>query len=282
MVQTQFSGPVVERELSVFPGEWSGPVVERLITVLTPQFPSGPVVERLFLLPPPPTPTGPVVERSLALRPQANSGPVVERLFEPFSAAPLPYVPPVATACEPTPIITPAVGHKAVNFGDPEPVEPPDSLNKITSEQFKFIARRNTGTVRAPILGRFTGPAYPFGGTWASTFGPKPDLNVVFTNVVNILTTPLGTLPYAPESGSPVPLLVFELNDATTHGLIKRFVQDNLRDQEPRARVLFVRTVIPEDDPHKIVVTVAFQIVGDPSQRVYTAPIQFNTLSLAI
>ena len=104
---------------------------------------------------------------------------------------------------------------------------------------------------------------------------------VVFTSVVNILTTPLGSLPYAPNLGSPIPLLVFDINDATTRGIIKRFVEDNLRDQEPRARVLFVRTVVPEDDPNRVVVTVAFQIVGDPEGRVYTAPVQFNTLSLA-
>lgn len=154
------------------------------------------------------------------------------------------------------------------------------SLNKYGESVFADIALRQAGTANERI-GRFTGPAYPFGPSWAQTLGPKTDLEVVFTSVVNILTTPIGTIPYDPFLGSEVPNLVFEPNDAITQGLIRYFVERDLRRQEPRVNVAFVRTVVPENEPHKVVVTVAFQIVGDPEGRVFSAPISFNTLQLA-
>lgn len=160
----------------------------------------------------------------------------------------------------------------------PEPA--PDPLNAITSVQFRALAIRGAGAV-TKNFGRFTGPAYQFGPSWALTLGPKSDVEVIFTSVVNILTTPIGTMPYDPFLGSEVPNLVFEPNDTITRALIRYFVERDLGRQEPRAKVLFVRTVVPADEPHTVVVTVAFSIVGDPEGRVFNAPLEFNTLSLA-
>ena len=150
----------------------------------------------------------------------------------------------------------------AVVSGGPAP-DPYTALNGgLTQAQLRALRVRNTDA--APnILGRYTGPAYPFGPTWASTFGPKTDLGVIFTNVCNILTTPIGSIPYLPFAGSEVPNLVFEINDSVTQGLIRYYVKRDLRRQEPRAKVLTVNTVTLEDDPHRIIVTTAFQIVGD-------------------
>jgi phage baseplate assembly protein W len=155
-----------------------------------------------------------------------------------------------------------------------------DSLNKYGEDILRSLALRQAGAA-SKNFGRFTGPAYQFGPSWALTLGPKTDVEVVFTSVVNVLTTPIGSVPYDPFLGSEVANLVFEPNDAVTQGLLRYFVDRDLRRQEPRANVLFVRTVVPDNEPHTVVVTVAFQIVGDPEGRVFSAPIEFNTLSLA-
>ena len=130
-------------------------------------------------------------------------------------------------------------------------------------------------------MGRFTGPAYPFGPSWGGTLGPKTDLEVVYTSIVNIVTTTVGTYAPDPRSGSEIPNIVFELNDEITRARIRYFVKRDLRRQEPRASVLSVNTFVPPNEPHKIVVTVAFQIVGDAEGRVFSAPLEFNTLALA-
>jgi len=130
-------------------------------------------------------------------------------------------------------------------------------------------------------LGRFTGPAYPFGPSWALTLGPKSDLETLFTSIVNIITTPVGSYPPDPFLGSEIPNLVFEPNDGATRNLIRHFVKRDLGRQEPRAVVRSVRTVVPINEPNTVVVTIAFQIVGDSEGRVFSAPIEFNTLSLA-
>lgn len=179
---------------------------------------------------------------------------------------------------EPTPM-------RSVVFGE-EPETVDDPLNSITPEQFDFISdrQRGAGGVELPNnsgLGRFTGPAYPFGPSWALTLGPKTDLEVIFTSVVNIITTTLRTLPYRPTGGSDVADLVFEPNDAVTRGLLRYFVKRDLGRQEPRADVVTVRTVQPLNEPHTVVVTVAFRILGDPEDRVFSAPVEFNTLQIA-
>ena len=180
-------------------------------------------------------------------------------------------------------VYDPLTGYPLVLEGGAPTVED-DPLNALTPDQWAFhLARQDgvAGSVPRPVVGRFTGPAYPFGPSWAGTLGPKTDMEVIFTNVVNIITTPIGTLPYAPFSGSEIPNLVFEPNDAITQGLIRYFVRRDLMRQEPRANVLSVRTVVPENDPHTVVVTISFQIVGDPAGRVFNAPVEFNTMSLA-
>lgn len=158
------------------------------------------------------------------------------------------------------------------------------ALNALTPAQYEFLAQRQLGADGAlpqTQVGRYTGPAFPFGPSWALTLGPKTDLEVLFTSLANIITTPIGTLPYAPFRGSEVANLVFEPNDAITHGLIRYYVRRDVTRQEPRLKILNVRTMVPEIDPHRVVVTSAFQIVGDPNGRIFSAPIEYNTLRLA-
>jgi len=155
-----------------------------------------------------------------------------------------------------------------------------DALNALTSAQFRAYQLRAAGASNNRF-GRFTSAGYPLGPSWAQSLGPKPDFNVVFTSVINIVTTPLGSVPWDPFLGSEIPNLVFEVNDAVTRALIQYFVERELGRQEPRVNVLFVRTFVPDNEPHTIVVTISFKIVGDPEGRTFSAPIEFNTLSLA-
>lgn len=128
---------------------------------------------------------------------------------------------------------------------------------------------------------RYTGPAYMFGPSWSGTLGPKTDLEVIFTSISNIITTERSTIPYRPDTGSEVPRLVFDPNDVITRASIRYFVRRDISRQDPRISVLSVRTEVPDGEPHTVVVTVAFAIIGDPSNRIFSAPVEFNTLSLA-
>jgi phage baseplate assembly protein W len=125
-----------------------------------------------------------------------------------------------------------------------------------------------------PAAMRYTGPAYPFGADAHGVFGPKSDLAVVITSIANILSTPKGTVPHNPALGSWVPLLLFELNDEVTRSLIRHYTIKDLSEQEPRIVVRGVFTRSPTE--HAVVVTVGFSLVGDPTGRVFNAPVQFS------
>jgi|CXWL01.1.fsa_nt_gi phage baseplate assembly protein W len=121
---------------------------------------------------------------------------------------------------------------------------------------------------------RYTGPAFPFGPRAVDNFGPKDDVQVIYTSLVNIISTPKGSIPYNLELGSWVPYLLFEPNDEITRSLVRYFTEKDLAEQEPRIVVRSVYTDQPDD--YSIVVTVGFSLVGDPAARVYNAPIQYN------
>lgn len=178
----------------------------------------------------------------------------------------------------------PAVGQSVVVRGGKRRSDSYLAINTLTPEQYRFLQRRQVGADGAlPTVGvgRFTGPAYSYGPSWALTLGPKTDLEVLFTSIANIITTVIGSLPYAPFDGSEIPNLVFEPNDSITQGLIRYFAKRDLAVQEPRIVVRAVRTVVLDEDPHRVFVTILFQIVGDPNGRLFSAPIAFNTLRLA-
>ena len=122
-------------------------------------------------------------------------------------------------------------------------------------------------------MGRYTGPAYPFGPDPVGVMGPKSDVAVVYTSICNILTTPLGSVPYDPLMGSVIPLLVFDLQDEITAQLVRYYTVRDISDQEPRVVVVSCYTEMA--DPHTIVVTVGFQLVGDPTGATYSAPVLF-------
>jgi phage baseplate assembly protein W len=204
---------------------------------------------------------------------------------------PVPPPPPVVVGREPSLAddalvreFSQAVNESVTIQGGPQLTASYLNLNSLTPAQYDFLARRQAGAdgaIPQARVGRFTGPAYPFGPSWALTLGPKTDLEVIFTSIANIITTYIGSLPYAPFRGSDIPNLVFEPNDAINQGLLRYYTRRDLSRQEPRAQIRTVRTIVPVEDPHRVVVTSAFQIVGDPDGRVFSAPIEYNTANLA-
>jgi phage baseplate assembly protein W len=124
------------------------------------------------------------------------------------------------------------------------------------------------------VLGfRYSGPAFPFGPDGFSNFGPKDDRYVIYTSLINILTTPKGSNANNLNAGSWIPYLVFEPNDEVTRALLRYYTQKDLTEQEPRIVLRTVYTDQPDD--FSVVLTVAFSIVGDPSGGVYNAPIPY-------
>jgi len=130
---------------------------------------------------------------------------------------------------------------------------------------------------RRENIGRFTGPSYPFRNTIFGVMGPKTDVEILFTSMVNILTTSKGTIPWDPNFGSEIPDLVFEPNDEITRSLIRHFVRKDLGAQEPRINVQTVSTDVSEqEDPNRVNIQVSWTIVGDPSGQTYSGPVGFN------
>lgn len=129
-------------------------------------------------------------------------------------------------------------------------------------------------SIQPQELGRYTGPAFPYGPSVAGTLGPKSDIAVIFTSIENIIGTPVGTVPYDPTIGSYVPYLLFDLNDEVNRSLIRYYTFKDLSAQEKRIVVYGAYT--QETDDHTIEVMVSFSLVGDPTGEVHSAPVPFN------
>jgi phage baseplate assembly protein W len=127
------------------------------------------------------------------------------------------------------------------------------------------------------LRGRFTGPAFPFGASEAGTLGPKSDLEVALTSMVNILSTPKRSVPYDQTIGSEVPLLLWEPLDEVTLGLLRYYAGKDLSDQEPRIVVHAAYAQRIWDN--KVRVTPVFSLVGDAQSQVHNAPLTFMRVS---
>lgn len=139
----------------------------------------------------------------------------------------------------------------------------------LTRPQQRALARRTLR--RQQRLQRYIGPAYPFGATVGAVLGQKDDVRVVITSMVNILTTPKGSVPYDPLMGSVVPLLVFEILDEITLSLIRYFTYKDLTEQEPRAviRQVYAR----QEGDNRVVCEVGWSLVGDPEGNLFGTPV---------
>lgn len=151
--------------------------------------------------------------------------------------------------------------------------------NLTTPQRRALIAKenalRNLRVADRVATQRYTGPAYPFGPSVHGTLGPKDDFSVVVTSMINILTTPRGSVPYDLSIGSDVPLLIFEPLDDITLNLIRYFTRKDLSEQEPRAAIRQVFAQIDPVDPNRVLIDVGFSLVGEPDGSVYGIPVVF-------
>lgn len=145
--------------------------------------------------------------------------------------------------------------------------------DELTRPQERADAYRRAGG-NARRLERYVGPAYPFGATVGSVLGGKTDVRVVVTSIANIITTPKGSVPYDPNMGSQIPLLLFELLDEITLSLIRYFTYKELSEQEPR---IVVRSVFArQEGDNRVVVEVGWSLVGDPEGQVFGTPVSLT------
>ena len=145
---------------------------------------------------------------------------------------------------------------------------------ELSLDPAKRVFPRSTDPRAAPIqVGRYAGPAYPFGVTADSVFGPSDDVSVLATSLVNIITTPIGSAIYDLSIGSQVPLLLFEPLDPITIQLIRHYALEDVERQEPRIIVDRILTDVPNVDNQAVFISAGFRIVGDPTDRVYNVPV---------
>lgn len=92
-------------------------------------------------------------------------------------------------------------------------------------------------TPEAPSRRTWRGLAVPItrmdGDYWAST----QVLDVVWSSIILILGTQIGTRIMRPEFGSRIPELVFEPNDEVLEALANRYTVDAINRWEPRANI---------------------------------------------
>lgn len=163
---------------------------------------------------------------------------------------------------------------------DPPPGPFPPELSSRSREERLRPPRLRDPRASTPSAGRFSGPAFPFGSTPQAVFGVKDDVLVIATSIVNILSTPRGSVPYDPTLGSQVPYLLFEVLDDVTIMTIRQFAAKEISEQEPRVVVTSVETDVPLDgDALTVVISVGFRIVGDPLQRTYNVPVDLPRLA---
>ena len=155
---------------------------------------------------------------------------------------------------------------------------PPELSNKTRDQRLAPPRNRDPRAFKEQV-GRYTGPAFPFGATPQLVFGPKDDVLVVATSLVNILSTPIESIPYDPSIGSQVPYLLFEVLDEITIMTIRQFAEKEISEQEPRVLVVSVETDVPLDgDALAVIISVGFQIVGDSFARTFNVPVDLPRL----
>lgn len=155
----------------------------------------------------------------------------------------------------------------------------PPELSAKTRDQRLAPPRNRDPRAFKEQVGRYTGPAFPLGSTPQLVFGPKDDVLVIATSIVNILSTPKESIPYDPSIGSQVPYFLFEVLDEITVMTIRQFAAKEIAEQEPRAVVTGVSTDVPFDgDALAVIISIGFQIVGDPFGRTFNVPVDLPRL----
>jgi phage baseplate assembly protein W len=124
---------------------------------------------------------------------------------------------------------------------------------------------------------RFSGMAFPFGGTVLSTFGAKTDEAVIRSSLDMIIHTLFGERVMLPEFGSHVPRLVFDPNDNILAITLRSEVESAILTWEPRISLGQVEVEPLED---KVVVRISALIPKPDGLREVDVSIELERETL--
>jgi len=110
---------------------------------------------------------------------------------------------------------------------------------------------------------RWRGITTPFRVTEFGAFEPRGTLEVLWSSILAILLTPIGTRIMLPEFGSQLPELVFETNDDLLQQQVRAYVVDAVQRWEPRVRVRDVKCYRDQYDDNALHVEVTYESVTD-------------------
>ena len=123
-------------------------------------------------------------------------------------------------------------------------------------------------------------PGYPQRQLWRGVSAPitryggdywksRNTLDLIWSSIVLILGTPIGTRIMLPNFGSRLAELVFEQNDEVLVALANRYIMDAISHWEPRVNVQEVDTSIDEHEFNVRLQIVVSSIQG-VQERLYT------------
>jgi len=87
------------------------------------------------------------------------------------------------------------------------------------------------------------------------------DEMAVSRSIRNLILTDRGERLYQPRIGSDLRQMLFEPMGSSTSELISKYIQDTIREYEPRAIVMSV-SVVPYYDQNQYVVTIAYMVIN--------------------
>lgn len=122
--------------------------------------------------------------------------------------------------------------------------------------------------IEQPERARYRGIAAPITKKQGDYWKSVPTLDLVWSSIVLILGTPLGTRIMLPEFGSLVPTLVFEPNDEALVALGKRYVIDAIDKWEPRVTLRDVSIIIEEHTFSIYMIYIVSGFVGEYEGRL--------------
>ena len=91
-----------------------------------------------------------------------------------------------------------------------------------------------------------------------------------------LLSTPIGSRFMLPEYGSNLPLLLFEPCDDQTAIRAEAYVGEAVQQWIPRIRSARVNAT-PEPDRHRLVVSMTYTLINDPTARTFVYPFYLQT-----
>ena len=124
---------------------------------------------------------------------------------------------------------------------------------------------------------RFRGITAPFVDEGLGPFAAKDTGHVIWSSIINILMTPIGTRVWLLQFGSNLTSLIWEPNDQQLEALARDAVFGAIQRWEPRVRLLDMQIYRNEFDIH---LTMKYEIIRD--NRIETRTLNFDARSAGV